>query len=490
MTESKQGGVHRNNSENIYKAIFENSIDAILITSTDGGIQSANPAACKMFGYSVEEFVKAGRDGILDPSDERIPLLLLEREKTGKISGELRYRRKDGTIFPVDFTSSVFKDSEGRDRTITILRDATDLKTTLEKLKLSVDEYRSLFENSMMGISQAKPGSGFFRINQAYADLYGYPDIQSLLKDVSTNIKMLYSDPADREKVLSLLEKNGYMPPTEFELNKKNGEKFWALVSAKQVKDASGKLLYLQAEHFDITSHKIAEAELRKSKDSLEKLNQHMNEVLENERSQIALNLHDDLGQKLTALNMDLAWLKARIGVQSRTVENKLRQMTLLMNEAIDSIQKISYGLRPSILDDLGLIPALEWQIKEFIRTSGILCKTSFVPKEIEIDSQSALIIFRVVQEALTNVVRHSKATKVHVILTIRGEILEVTVEDNGKGIEAEKIENPKSFGLAGMRERILLVGGEFIISGKPGEGTIIQVRIPLCLKAKTDPNY
>ena len=78
MTESKQGGVHRNNSENIYKAIFENSIDAILITSTDGGIQSANPAACKMFGYSVEEFVKAGRDGILDPSDERIPLLLLE----------------------------------------------------------------------------------------------------------------------------------------------------------------------------------------------------------------------------------------------------------------------------------------------------------------------------------------------------------------------------------------------------------------------------
>jgi len=204
--------------------------------------------------------------------------------------------------------------------------DVTERVRAEDKLRTSEEEYRSLFENSLMGISQVYKDGKFIRINKAYADLYGYPDASTMLKEISSNIKLLYSNPDDRKKVLDILDKNGYMPPTEIELNRRSGEKFWALVSAKRVKNDAGKLLFIQTEHIDITEQKLMEEQLRKSKELLEKLNQHLVEVRESERHQIALNLHDDLGQKLTAINLDIAWLKSRIGVQSKSVRENLKR--------------------------------------------------------------------------------------------------------------------------------------------------------------------
>jgi len=259
---------------------------------------------------------------------------------------------------------------------------------------------------------------------------------------------------------------------------KNQSHKYWFSSSYATVFDLHGQVLGIQIVSVDITEKKLTEEKLLKSTGELRDLNRHLLEVKEEERTCIAHDLHDDLGQKLTAMNMDLSWIKSRMGVQSKGVENKLKQMGLLINDTIDSVQKISYGLRPSILDDLGLLPAIEWQVTEFHRTSGISCNISYSPNEMEVDSRISLVIFRIIQETLTNITRHSGASKVTIKILLAEGVLEVTIKDNGCGIEHAKIDSRKSFGLLGMKERARAVEGEVVITGRKGEGTRVRVRI------------
>jgi signal transduction histidine kinase len=231
----------------------------------------------------------------------------------------------------------------------------------------------------------------------------------------------------------------------------------------------------------DMTDRINYEKVLKQSSQELRQLTQHMEEVRENERTEISRDLHDDLGQKLTALNMDISWLKSRIGVQSRGVENKLKEMVHILNDTIESVRKISYGLRPSILDDLGLYSAIEWQLTEFKKSSGINYSLSFIPRDLEIDKKISLTVFRILQESLTNIARHSKATRVQVNIKSGKAAIKVIVRDNGIGISKEKISNHKSFGLVGMKERARTYGGKVIIRSNESEGTTIILEIPLC---------
>lgn len=473
-------------NEITYKAFFENSMDAILLTSPDGIIHSANPAACKMFERSEEEICRIGRNGVVDLSDPRLKDALKERTDTGSFFGELIMVKKSGEKFPAEISTAIFSDDEKGQLTTMIIRDITKQKLAETKLKASEEEYRSLFENSIVGISQSFPVGKYLRINKAYAEMYGYPDTTTMLAEIKNNTKMLFSNPEDRKKVLEILNEKGFMAPTEFELNKRNGEKFWALVGAKQVVDNTGKLLYLQAEHIDITSRKKTEEELRKSKKMLEKLNQHLVEVREKERNKIALNLHDDLGQKLTALNLNIAWLKSRIGVQTKTVHEKFEEMSSMIKETIESIKETSAFLRPAILFDLGLVPAINSHLTNFEKQTGIKCKFYFKPEEFLIDERLSLIIYRILQESFTNIARHSGATNAEVNLHIIKNKIEMTIKDNGRGIEKDKVNSLKSMGIEGMRERIKSVHGKITFSGERGSGTRIKVIIPL-LKANND---
>ena len=316
--------------------------------------------------------------------------------------------------------------------------------------------------------------------------MYGYPDASTMLKEISSNIKLLYSNPDDRKKVLDILGKNGYMPPTEIELNRRSGEKFWALVSAKRVKNNAGKLLFIQAEHIDITEQKLMEEQLRKSKELLEKLNQHLVEVRESERHQIALNLHDDLGQKLTAINLDIAWLKSRIGVQSKSVREKFEEMSSMIKETVESIRETSSLLRPAILFDLGIVAATKSQLGIFEKQTGIKCHFYFRPQDFLLENRLALILYRILQESLTNIARHSGASKADVNLYVLKNKIEMIIKDNGTGIEKNKVNSFKSLGIAGIKERVKSVDGRITITGVHGSGTLIRVAIPL-LKMKTN---
>jgi PAS domain S-box-containing protein len=230
----------------------------------------------------------------------------------------------------------------------------------------------------------------------------------------------------------------------------------------------------------DITERKEAEKQLSISREQLRSLSAHLESVREEERKNMARELHDELGGILTALKIELSRLTKRFGKEQELLLEKAKSMNELVDVAIQTVQKISAELRPGILDDLGLAAALEWQASKFETLTQIKCELSSNPKDIVVDSDRSTAIFRIFQEVLTNVIRHANATKVKASLKEEAGRIVLTVRDNGKGIEEKQLSNPKAFGLIGMRERAGFWGGEVKISGSPGKGTTVMVNIPL----------
>jgi signal transduction histidine kinase len=212
----------------------------------------------------------------------------------------------------------------------------------------------------------------------------------------------------------------------------------------------------------------------------LEKLNQHLVEVRENERHQIALNLHDDLGQKLTAINLDIAWLKSRIGVQSKSVREKFEEMSSMIKETVESIRETSSLLRPAILFDLGIVAATKSQLGSFEKQTGIKCHFYFEPEEFDLEDRLALILYRILQESLTNIARHSGASATEIELYINRNKIEMIITDNGTGIKNDKVNSLRSMGIAGMKERVKSVHGKITFIGERGSGTRVKVIIPI----------
>jgi len=227
-----------------------------------------------------------------------------------------------------------------------------------------------------------------------------------------------------------------------------------------------------------IHKHK-AEEELKKSREELRNLSTYLQSVREEERTRIAREIHDELGQALTALKIDLSWLNNRLPEEQKPLFEKIESMSKLIDSTIQTVRRISSELRPGILDDLGIAAAIEWQAEEFQSRTGIKCEVTLEPEDIILDKDYSTTIFRICQEAMTNVARHANATRVEVSLKEKSGKLVLEVKDNGKGITEEQIADPKSFGLIGIRERTHFWEGEVIISGIPDKGTTVTVSIP-----------
>jgi len=254
----------------------------------------------------------------------------------------------------------------------------------------------------------------------------------------------------------------------------------WYLSTQSKILNQNGEVDGIQVIADNITELKITENKLKESQKKYRNLSRHLEKILEKERSAIAMNLHDDLGQKLTALDLDLAWIKGRIGVQSPPVRKKLNEMSLMINEIIESIKEISSFLRPSILYDLGLFPAIISLLNKFEKSSGIKCVFKSDTEEIHVDDQISLIIYRVLQEALTNIARHSGASFAEITISLENNIIQMEICDNGKGIDADKVSSVTSMGLTGIKERVRSVYGKVQIKGGKESGTRIKVSIPL----------
>ena len=200
----------------------------------------------------------------------------------------------------------------------------------------------------------------------------------------------------------------------------------------------------------------------------------------EEERTQIARELHDQLGQALTAMKYDLAWLTDRLVQKDATLAQKAKTVTAQMDTMIKTVRRISTELRPGMLDDLGLAASIEWQARDFEKRTGIVCTVSVPAEDLPLERAQSIALFRIFQEALTNVARHANAQSIDVKLFAIPDALTLQVHDDGRGIQKQEIAGLHSLGLLGMRERTKRLGGTFDIHGIPGDGTIVTVSIPV----------
>jgi len=230
----------------------------------------------------------------------------------------------------------------------------------------------------------------------------------------------------------------------------------------------------------DISDRKQAEENLRVSQNQLRELALHLESVREDERTSLAREIHDELGQLLTGLKMDASWMSKRIPQSQTSLIGKAKAMVDLIDEAIETVKRVSAQLRPAVLDYLGLTAAIEWQTKELGKHVEISFEFKSYPKDIVLDRERSTAIFRICQEALTNVVRHANATRVKVTLKEERHRIVLSIKDNGKGIDEGHISDLRSFGLLSMKERARYWGGQVEIEGAPGKGTLVLVRIPL----------
>jgi signal transduction histidine kinase len=221
-------------------------------------------------------------------------------------------------------------------------------------------------------------------------------------------------------------------------------------------------------------------AELKESSRQLQALAANLELAREEERTQIARELHDQLGQALTAMKYDLAWLTDRLEQKDTTLAQKAKAVTAQMDTMVKTVRRISTELRPGMLDDLGLAASIEWQARDFEKRTGIVCAVSVPAEDLPLARAQAIALFRIFQESLTNVARHAGAQHIEVDLFATPETLTLQVHDDGRGIQKQEIAGLHSLGLLGMRERAKRLGGTFEIQGVPGDGTIVRVSIPV----------
>lgn len=233
------------------------------------------------------------------------------------------------------------------------------------------------------------------------------------------------------------------------------------------------------------TERSHAVEELEKSRQKFRNLSAHLQDLRESERKYIAAELHDELGGLFTAMKMELSLMTSNTSINQEKVRKAGKSLVKLADTGIETVRRISTELRPDILDHLGLISAIQWYMSEFQKRARIRCKCILSDEEIQMNKNRATATFRILQEAMTNVARHSEATRVTVEARKEDNMMTLKIEDNGKGIDEEKINDPLSFGLLGMQERTLYLGGEIRICRAPHKGTTVAATIPISEKGK-----
>jgi two-component system sensor histidine kinase UhpB len=367
------------------------------------------------------------------------------------------------------------------------MAESLDERTT--QVHQAEAKYRTLVEQIPM-VTYTAP------LDKALGTLYISPQIESILgyspkewlADPGLWVKLLH--PEDRDRVLAesqrdLLGSNGAVFRSEYRILTRKNDVLWLRDEATAVRNGLDEPEFLQGIMFDVTDQKRFEEQLKSSHERMRELAAHIEGVREEERTRIAREIHDELGQALTSIKIDLAWMNKKLQIHDRATQTDLllKRITA-MKDTIDTtvqvVRKISAELRPGILDGFGLPAAIEWQASEFQDRTGIQCQLSAIPEDLDLEERPSSAIFRIFQELLTNIVRHANASRVSISLRKRRGMLILEVQDNGRGISENEKFKANSFGLLGVRERVALLGGKSSIKGVQGQGTTVTIRIPL----------
>ena len=465
-------------SEEKYRTLIESLQEGIWVIDEDNNTTFVNGPMANMLGYTVEEIMGKPLLSFVDDEGVRIANKLMERRRQGiKEQHEFEFRRKDGSsVFTlVEAIPMTGKDGNYKGAIAGVI-DITDRKRAEEALQKSESKYRDLVEHVNDVIFATDEKRIITYISPVVESVFGYSPSELIGRPF---VEFIHEKdlPMLRKRFCELL--SGAIGPGEYRIITKSNEIRWVRSSSRPIFDQNHSI-GVRGILTDITEQKKAEQELRKSQRQLRDLSTHLESVREQERRSIAREIHDDIGQGMTALKMDLVWFQKRLREDQGALSEKMTSMVRLVDTTIQSLKRISSELRPGVLDDLGLSAAMEWMASGFQERTGITCELNFDPEEIVSDESLSTAIFRIFQESLTNVGRHADATRVKIGLRQETGTLVLTVRDNGKGITPEQISDSQSFGLIGMRERAYQFGCKLRIKGYRGKGTEVTLRIPI----------
>ncbi len=349
----------------------------------------------------------------------------------------------------------------------------TSLVDRLRKQMALLDE---LFEQAPQAVALKNVSNQVVRVNREFTRVFGYTPQEVLGR--SLNDLIVPEEARRTAQGNADLVAQGQRVEAEVVRQRKDGSLLHVSLVGVPV-SVPGRQIAGYSIYRDITRRKWAEEELQRSCIQLRELAARLESVREEERARVAREIHDELGQALTAIKIDLASLIRSLRPDQEEELEKAESILRLVDQTILSVRRIATELRPSILDDLGLVAAIDWEAEEFEARTGTKCRLDLPDDDIVIDPKRTTAIFRIFQETLTNITRHAEATRVDVRLGREDGDIVLEVSDNGRGIDQERLSTGRSFGILGMQERALLLGGEFTISGAPGKGTIVRLRIP-----------
>lgn len=466
-------------------SILESSISiSIITTDLNGIVKYWNSGAENLFGYRASEMIGQKLVGkIIDPDDSLTRERLFNIIDTIKLTNQTQFAEvvfynKNGNQLWVNLTISPIRDSTGKVIGLSSLgEDITQRKITELALIQNEEMFRNVWENSVDGMRLLDEDAKIKLVNRAYCELVQIPYEKLIGQDYyicyheqnSIHLNYFKKNLSERNiptrQVTSITLWNGKTIPVEI------SNAFIELQNDKKM---------LLSIFRDISEQKEYERKIKASEEKYRQLALHLQTIREEERTNIAREIHDELGQLLTGLFFEVSGIKIMRSRTKAQLDERLDKIQNLIEQLISSVQRISTELRPAILDDLGLIPAVEWEVSKFQERTKIKVTLNIEVGDLKFSKTTSTVIFRILQESLTNVARHSKASKVHIDLKVENNDFLMEIEDNGIGIPQEKLLDPKSIGLIGMRERAFTCDGELTIESNFKKGTKVKLKIPI----------
>ncbi|MCH7964041.1 MAG: PAS domain S-box protein [Bacteroidetes bacterium] len=470
-------------SEILFSKLWGISVDGMRLTDGNGTIVMVNDAYCRIVELDKEELLNRPFTVVYHQSEQK---RVLETYRRDVINNEIKtHFERENTLWNekkrwLEF-SNTFLDLTGEGKyTLSIIKDITERKKAELELADSAQKYRMLFNNAndavfVTQLSKLKLYGDFIEVNEVACKKLGYTKDEFLKLSPSAIISPKFIDEFNKQTERLLTNSH-----VIYELvHKAKDSKHIPVEISSHLFTYEGKPTVLSIAR-DITERKRVEEKLRKTGLRLRNLASHLQTIREEERTAIAREIHDELGQVLTVLKIQITLLSNKLRDDQQELKDKIISISNMIDDTVEKVQRITAKLRPYILDELGLIPAIEWQAQEFQSVTGIKCSFTLPNFELFLDSEKSTAIFRIFQEALTNIARHSKAKLISISIHLKAETLMLIVKDNGIGIAQEQTKDFKSLGIIGMKERALILGGEVTVEGIPGKGTEVRVEIPL----------
>jgi len=482
LLERKQGEEALRGSEERYRLLFEhNPFPMWVYDSETLRFLDVNEAAVQQYGHPRSELLRMTIKEIRPP--EEVPALLDAVRSRGRWlnkSEVWKHRKKDGTVFDAEVTKYVTH-FEGRPAVITLAADVTERRRAEERLRHSERQLAEAQRLAHIGNWEWDIPTNTVVWSDELYRIFGL-EPHEFGATYEAFLERLHPD--DRQEVMGIIETalerprpfthyhRVILPDGSVRILHNRGE-----VSVGE----DGRPVRMFGTEQDVTERRQAEEQLERSNEQLRSLSVRLQAVREEESIRIAREIHDELGGALTGLKMDLSWIGKRLSGEGwMAVQQKLQSALELIDETVVKVRNIATELRPSVLDDLGLAAAVEWQAREFEKRTEIRCEIVSLQEDITLSQEKSTAVFRIFQEILTNVARHAHASRVEVRMREQGGDLILKVSDNGRGIVEGKVTGAASLGLLGMRERAMIFGGQVEVLGAEGRGTTVTVCIPL----------